>query len=35
VTDIARRDEEEVSQDGVELKNIGVPFIDFLSSGTS
>jgi len=35
VTDIARRDEEEVSQeDGVELKNIGVPFIDFLSSGT-
>ncbi|CAJ1952213.1 unnamed protein product [Sphenostylis stenocarpa] len=34
VTDIARREEEEVSQDGVGQKNIGFPFIDFLSTGT-
>ncbi|KAG5007476.1 hypothetical protein GLYMA_09G169300v4 [Glycine max] len=35
VTDNARRDEEEVSQDAVGMKNKdnGVPFIDFLSTG--
>lgn len=35
VTDNARRDDEEVSQDAVGQKNKdnGVPFIDFLSTG--